>query len=176
MGACLALAWWLASRPVAWSWRGPVAVVLISSLLSAIISLGGDWRERFGLPPQDEPWALWARAQGWDESFVALQPLVASHTDATLVALDRTVIAHASYAWRAQGWRPQSWQRTSHPDHHYDLTHRFTPTASQTRVLLVLQGPLPAFVHQHFGKATELHAMKAVGKDLHLWLLEQPLP
>jgi hypothetical protein len=93
-----------------------------------------------------------------------------------LVALDRTVIVHATYAWRAQGWRPQSWQRTPHPDHHYDLTHRFTPNASHTKVLLVLQGPLPGFVGAHFGKATELHAMKGVGKDLHLWLLEQPLP
>lgn len=176
MGACLVLAWWMASRPSAWSWRGPVAVVLVSSLLSTVISLGGDWRERFGLAPQDEPWALWARAQGWDESFVALQPLVAAHADATLVALDRTVIAHASYAWRTQGWRPQSWQRTPYPDHHYDLTHRFTPAASPSQVLLVLQGPLPDFVHQYYGQATELHAMKGVGKDLHLWLLEQPQP
>ena len=176
MGACLVLAWWLASRPTGWSWRGPVTVVLISSLLSTLISLGGDWRERFGLPPQDEPWALWGRAQGWDESFVSLQPLVVAHPDATLVALDRTVIAHASYAWRAQGWRPQSWQRTPQPDHHYDLTHRFTPDASQSQVLLVLQGPLPGFVSQYFGQATELHALKGVGKDLHLWLLEQPRP
>ena len=176
MGACIVLAWWLASRPQAWSWRGPLGVVLVSSLLSAVISLGGDWRERFGLPPQDEPWALWARAQGWDESFVALQPLVAAHSDATLVALDRTVIAHASYAWRAQGWRPQSWQRTPYPDHHYDLTNRFVPDATKPQVLLVLQGPLPDFVHQFYGKTTELHALKGVGKDLHLWLLEQAQP
>ena len=176
MGACMVLAWWLASRSRPWSWRGPVGVVLISSVLSAVISLGGDWRERFGLPPQDEPWALWARAQGWDESFAALQPLVAAHADATLVALDRTVIAHASYAWRAQGWRPQSWQRTPYPDHHYDLTHRFTPNPASPPVLLVLQGPLPSFVQQYFGKTTELHALTGVGKDLHLWLLEQPLP
>ena len=176
MGACVVLAWWLASRPIPWSWRGPALVVISSSVLSAVISLGGDWRERLGLAPQAEPWALWARAQGWDESFVALQPLVASHADATLVALDRTVIVHATYAWRAQGWRPQSWQRTPHPDHHYDLTNRFTPNASHKKVLLVLQGPLPGFVGQHYGKATELHAMTGVGKDLHLWLLEQPLP
>jgi 4-amino-4-deoxy-L-arabinose transferase-like glycosyltransferase len=176
MGACLVVAWWLASRPTSWTWRGPMVVVLSSSLLSAVISLGGDWRTRFGLAPQAEPWALWARAQGWDESFAALQPLVAAHPDARLVALDRTVIAHASYAWRDQGWRPQSWQRTPYPDHHYDLTHRFTPDGSQPKVLLVLQGPLPAFVNQSFGKTTELHALKGVGKDLHLWLLEQPLP
>lgn len=176
MGACLLVAGWLASRPGVWSWQGPVLVVLSSSLLSAVISLGGDWRERFGLAPQAEPWALWARAQGWDESFVALQPLVAAHSDATLVALDRTVIVHATYAWRAQGWRPLSWQRTPYPDHHYDLTHRFTPNSSHTKVLLVLQGPLPGFVNQSFGQATELHALKHVGKDLHLWLLERPLP
>ena len=179
IGACLVLAWWLATRPLIWRWSAPAIVVISSSLLCTVIGLGGDWRVRFGLPPLAEPWALWARAQGWDESFQAIQPQMEMHPDATLVALDRTVIAHAAYAWRVKGWTLQSWQRTPHPDHHYDLTSRFSPDANNpahAKVLLVLQGPLPEFVQQHFGQVTQLHPMRAVGKDLHVWLLEQPKP
>ncbi|NDC61673.1 MAG: hypothetical protein EBZ60_06625, partial [Betaproteobacteria bacterium] len=165
LGTCTVLAIWLASRTPSWRWSAPAMVVISSNLLCSVIGLGGDWRASFGLSPLAEPWSLWARAQGWDEAFQALQPSVETHPDATLVGLDRTVIAHAAYAWRAKGWTAQSWQRTPYPDHHYDLTNRFTPdpnNPAHAKVLLLVQGSLPAFVHDYYAQATPLQPLRSV--------------
>ena len=93
--------------------------------------------------------------------------------EATLVALDRTVIAHAAYAWRAKGWTLQSWQRTPHPDHHYDLTHRFSPDANNpahAKVVLVLQGPVRvATAHVAFAMQVRLNWG---GKDMAIDVID----
>jgi 4-amino-4-deoxy-L-arabinose transferase-like glycosyltransferase len=176
LGASVALGWLLASRPAPWRWREPVAVLLMASFFSTALSLGGDWRDRLGLPVQKSKWDLWGRARGWEEALLQFQPLVASHPDATLVALDRTLIIHAAYAWRAQKVMALSWQRTPHPLHHYDLLYRFDPAQHTGPVLLLVMGELPGFVRERYKQVELLSDPAPTGRQLFLWLLKEPQP
>ena len=176
LGASLALGWLLGSRQAAWRWREPVAVVLMASFFSTALSLGGDWRARLNLPVQKSKWDLWGRARGWEEGLVQLQPLLASNPDATLVALDRTLIVHAAYAWREQKVMALSWQQTSHPLHHYDLLYRFDPAKHSGPVLLLVMGDLPGFVRERYRHVERLSDAAPSGRPLFVWLLKEPQP
>ncbi len=176
LGASLALGWLLAGHASPWRWRGPVAVVVISALLATGLSLGGDWRARLGLPTQKSQWDLWGRARGWEQGLRPLKPWLASYPDATLVALDRTLIVHAAYAWRDQARLALSWQQTPYPLHHYDLLHRFDPAQSQTAVLLLVMGDLPAFVRERYAHVQLLSDPQPSGRPLYMWLLKDPRP
>ena len=176
LGASLALGWLLASRQAHWRWYQPVAVLLIASFVATALSLGGDWRARLNLPVQKSKWDLWGRARGWEEGLTKFQPLVASYPDATLVALDRTLIIHAAYAWRAQKVMALSWQRTPHPLHHYDLLYRFDPAQHPGPVLLMVMGELPGFVRERYRHVELLSDPAPSGRPLFLWLLKDREP
>jgi 4-amino-4-deoxy-L-arabinose transferase-like glycosyltransferase len=176
LGMCLALGWHLASGQTQWRWRGPVVVVVVSALLASGLSLGGDWRARLGLSVQKSKWDLWGRARGWEEGLRPLKPWLAAYPDATLVALDRTLIVHAAYAWRDQSTLALSWQQTPHPLHHYDLMHRFDPAMGKQPVLLLVMGDLPDFVRAKFADVQLLSAPQPLGRPLFLWLLKDPRP
>ena len=176
LGACVALGWGLASRSSAWRWREPVGVVLVSALLTSALSLGGDWRQRLGLPVQKSQWDLWGRAKGWESALNTLRPLLAQHPDATWVALDRTLIIHAAYTWRDQPTLALSWQQTPFPLHHYDLLHRFDPLQHPEPVLLLVMGELPAWVRTHYAQVQLLSDPHPSGRPLYLWLLKDRKP
>lgn len=176
LGASLALGWLLGSRPAPWRWREPVAVLLIASFFSTALSLGGDWRERLNLPEQKSKWDLWGRARNWEEGLKKLQPLLAANPDATLVALDRTLIVHAAYVWRSQKVMALSWQQTPHALHHYDLLYRFDPAEHTGPILLLVMGDLPGFVREHYKHIELLSDPAPDGRPLFLWLLKDRQP
>ena len=176
LGGCLALAWLLAAGQTQWRWRGLVLAVVISGLFSSAVSLGGDWRARLGLSVQKSKWDLWGRARGWQEALQPLQVLAAQHPQATLVALDRTLVIHSAYAWREQKTMALSWQQTPQPLHHYDLLYRFEPAKHPEPVLLLVMGELPAFVRARYAQVQLLSDPQPAGRALFLWLLKDPLP
>ena len=176
LGACLALGWGLALRSSVWRWRGPIWVVLLSAVLASGLSLGGDWRARLGLPVQKSQWDLWGRARGWESALNTLRPLLSDHPDATLVALDRTLIVHAAYAWRDQATIALSWQQTPFPLHHYDLLYRFEPSQHPEPILLLVMGDLPEGVRARYAQVQLLSAPQPAGRPLFLWLLKDPQP
>ena len=176
LGASLALGWLLGSRPTPWRWREPVAVLLIASFFSTALSLGGDWRARLNLPVQKSKWDLWGRARHWEEGLKKLEPLLAANPDATLVALDRTLIVHAAYVWRSQKVMALSWQQTPHPLHHYDLLYRFDPAEHAGPILLLVMGDLPGFVREHYKHIELLSDPAPDGRPLFLWLLKERQP
>jgi 4-amino-4-deoxy-L-arabinose transferase-like glycosyltransferase len=176
LGACMVLGWGLASRTSAWRWREPVGVVLVSALLASALSLGGDWRQRLGLPVQKSQWDLWGRAKGWESALNTLRPLLAQHPQATWVALDRTLIVHAAYAWRDQASLALSWQQTPFPLHHYDLLYRFDPSQHPEPVLLLVMGELPAWVRTRYGQVQLISDHQPMGRQIFLWLLKDPQP
>jgi len=90
--------------------------------------------------------------------------------------LDRTLIVHAAYAWRDQARLALSWQQTPYPLHHYDLLHRFDPAQSQTAVLLLVMGDLPAFVRERYAHVQLLSDPQPSGRPLYMWLLKDPRP
>ncbi len=176
LGACVALGWWLSSHTRHWRWRGPLGVVVVSALLASALSLGGDWRQRLGLPAQKSQWDLWGRAKGWESALNPLRPLLAAHPDATWVALDRTLIVHAAYAWRDQPTLALSWQQTPFALHHYDLLYRFDPTQHPEPILLLVMGDLPAWVRTRYAQVQLLSDPQPSGRQLFLWLLKDPHP
>jgi hypothetical protein len=101
---------------------------------------------------------------------------VASNPDATLVALDRTLIIYAAYAWRAQKVMALSWQQTPHPLHHYDLLYRFDPAQHKGPVLLLVMGDLPGFVRKRYKQVELLSDTAPAGRPLFLWRLKGPQP
>ena len=105
-----------------------------------------------------------------------LQPLLASNPDATFVALDRTLIIHAAYAWREQKVLALSWQQTPHPLHHYDLLYRFDPAQHKGPVLLLVMGDLPGFVRKRYKQVELLSDTAPAGRPLFLWRLKEPQP
>jgi hypothetical protein len=105
-----------------------------------------------------------------------LQALAAQHPQATLVALDRSLIIHSAYAWREQQTMALSWQQTLNPLHHYDLLYRFEPAKHPEPVLLLVMGELPAFVRARYGQVQLLSDPQPAGRAIFLWLLKDPLP
>ena len=102
--------------------------------------------------------------------------MLAQHPDATWVALDRTLIIHAAYAWRDQPTLALSWQQTPFPLHHYDLLHRFDPSQHPEPVLLLVMGELPAWVRTHYAQVQLLSDPHPSGRPLYLWLLKDRKP
>lgn len=93
---------------------------------------------------------LWSRMRGWDLAFRPLQPQVQTHLaaypGAQVIALDRTVLVQAAYAWR--DLRQVNWLAWREPgahwaQHHYELvTHWAEPgsVVAQAPVLILAAG------------------------------------
>jgi 4-amino-4-deoxy-L-arabinose transferase-like glycosyltransferase len=102
---------------------------------------------------------LWSRMRGWDVAFRPLQPLIqahqAAHPGAQVIALDRTVLVQAAYAWR--DLREVNWLAWREPtsrwaQHHYELVTRWAEpgsAAAQAPVLILAPGVRAEDLPQH---------------------------
>jgi len=160
-------------------WRGPWVVLLLGAAMGGTISLGGDWRNHFGVQGTGPRWDLWSRAKGWDTALQAMTPYIAAFPDARIVASERALIAHASYAWRKQGWRPEALPADPVPAHHYELFHAFEPQTALEQgvpVLWVTTESLPAQPAQlrSFSSPQKIYSHPAPSRVIHLWKLDPP--
>jgi 4-amino-4-deoxy-L-arabinose transferase-like glycosyltransferase len=92
---------------------------------------------------------LWSRMRGWDLAFRPLQPQIqahqAAHPGAQVIALDRTVLVQAAYAWR--DLRQVNWLAWREPSsrwaqHHYELVTRWAePGSAAARAPVLILAP-----------------------------------
>ncbi|HMW23341.1 MAG TPA: glycosyltransferase family 39 protein [Burkholderiaceae bacterium] len=102
---------------------------------------------------------LWSRMRGWDVAFRPLQPQVqahlAAHPGAQVIALDRTVLVQAAYAWR--DLHQVNWLAWREPgarwaQHHYELVTRWAEpgsAAARAPVLILAAGTEADGLPQH---------------------------
>lgn len=102
---------------------------------------------------------LWSRMRGWDVAFRPLQSKVRAHLatypGAQVIALDRTVLVQAAYAWR--DLRTVNWLAWREPgarwaQHHYELVTRWAEAgspAARAPVLILAPGRQADALPQH---------------------------
>jgi len=173
LGLCLAAGLWIDQGRI----RTSLVLALggITVALTAAISLHGD--ARLWRTPEPKPGApdVWGRMRGWSDAFAALQPALRAHPGLLVVAADRSVIAQAVYAWRAEGRRFASWSPTGSIRHHFDwklpLPER-SGAQAQCSVLFV-DNEVPA---QFMPGAvrTPIARARAGRIDLSLWKVSLP--
>jgi hypothetical protein len=124
----------------------------------------------------------WARMRGWDAALAQLEPAVAAHPHAVLVASSRQAYAQALYAWRDHGLRPAGFNPGGEVDHHFAMRCPWSVASHEDGPFLLLtEGPpapalLAAFAHvEELGQAS---APRAAGQrvDLELRLATGPRP
>ena len=103
------------------------------------------------------------RARGWDELGRQLQPLVAAHPGAVVVADNRTLLAHMTYELRDLAPPTASWNPTGARTDHYKLTTDLRPFVGRDALFLTRE-KLPAEVLRHFA-GSELTAHLAAPLD-----------
>ena len=176
LALAMMMALWRGIRP-SLRWSGPWVVWIAGSLVGATISLAGDWRQHL-IPGSSGPrWDLWSRAKGWDSALLAMNPQLANYPTLQIVSSDRTLIAHATYAWRDQNRRVQAWSPTKAPAHHYEMVNPYDPKHSRNvgaSVLMISNEEKPwghpwleFFPHRHL-----LHRHTEAGRTVYLWKLD----
>ena len=115
------------------------------------------------------------RAQGWDELGRQLQPLVAAHPQAVLVADNRTLLAHMLYELRAQQPLAASWNPKGEASDHYKLSTDLRPYRGRDLLLISENEPGEQFLPYVAGQQ-KLATLRApldahTTRDLHVWLL-----
>lgn len=153
-------------------------VLVLGALVSALVSLGGDWRSHLGQPGSGSRWDIWSRARGWDAGLEAMVPFIAQRPGLPLVTAERAVVAHATYAWRAQGWRPLSWRSGPVPAHHYEMKFPWTPVAGQAVLFITAENgvnAIPDGLKTMLPRQQMLFSNPDPARPMALWLLE-PAP
>ncbi|MBS1191506.1 MAG: glycosyl transferase family 39 [Rhodocyclaceae bacterium] len=84
-----------------------------------------------------------ARARGWDELGRQLQPIVAAHPQAVLVADNRTLLAHMLYELRDLAPAAASWNPEGLKTDHYKLTTDLSPYVGRDVLLITRDRPGP---------------------------------
>ena len=151
------------------------AVLVLGALVSAMVSLGGDWRTLLGRQGSGSRWDIWSRARGWDAAFEAMGPQIAQRPGMPLVTAERAVVAHATYAWRAQGWRPLSWRAGPVPMHHYEMLYPWTPQAGQPVLFITAENgvnTIPEGLKALLPRQKMLFNNPDPARPMALWLLE----
>jgi len=151
------------------------AVLVLGALVSAMVSLGGDWRTLLGRQGSGSRWDIWSRARGWDAAFEAMAPQIAQRPGMPLVTAERAVVAHATYAWRAQGWRPLSWRAGPVPMHHYEMLYPWTPQAGQPVLFITAENgvnTIPEGLKALLPRQKMLFNNPDPARPMALWLLE----
>lgn len=151
------------------------SVLVLGALVSATVSLGGDWRALLGRQGSGSRWDIWSRARGWDAAFEAMGPQIAQRPGMPLVTAERAVVAHATYAWRAQGWRPLSWRAGPVPMHHYEMLYPWTPQAGQPVLFITAENgvnTIPEGLKTLLPRQKMLFNNPDPARPMALWLLE----
>jgi len=115
------------------------------------------------------------RARGWDDLGRQLQPLLAAHPQAVLVADNRTLIAHMLYELRAQKPLAASWNPEGEASDHYKLSTDLRPYRGRDLLLITENEPGERFLPYVAGQR-KLATLRApldahTTRDLHVWLL-----
>lgn len=92
---------------------------------------------------------LWSRMRGWDVAFRPLQPQIQAHQaafpGAQVIALDRTVLVQAAYAWRdlpQVNWLAWREPNSRWAQHHYELVTRWAePGSAAARAPVLILAP-----------------------------------
>jgi 4-amino-4-deoxy-L-arabinose transferase-like glycosyltransferase len=151
------------------------AVLVLGALVSATVSLGGDWRTLLDRQGSGSRWDIWSRARGWDAAFEAMAPQIAQRPGMPLVTAERAVVAHATYAWRAQGWRPLSWRAGPVPMHHYEMLYPWAPQAGQPVLFITAENgvnTIPDGLKALLPRQKMLFNNPDPARPMALWLLE----
>ena len=152
--------------------------LVLGAVLAGVVTLGGDWRKHLNMQGSGSRWDLWSRARGWDAGFEAMAPLIAQHPGLPLVTAERAVVAHATYAWRAQGWRPLSWRTGPLPMHHYEMLFPYVPKDGQAVLFITAENgteSIPEGLSQRLPRQHKLWHNPDPARPMALWLLE-PAP
>ena len=152
-----------------------LVVLLLGALVGGIVSLGGDWRKHLDLQGSGSRWDIWSRARGWDPALEAMVPLIAQRPGMPIVTAERAVVAHATYAWRAQGWRPLSWRSGPVPMHHYEMLFPWVPQDGQAVLFITAENGthnIPEGIRQKLPRQTLLFNNTDPARPMALWLLE----
>ena len=147
VGLALALALWWGQRS---GWVRPVlsraaqvvlALQFVLASVAVVASVG-----RIDTVKAD----LWSRMRGWDVAFRPLQPQIQAHLaaypGAQVIALDRTVLVQAAYAWRdlhQVNWLAWREPTARWAQHHYELVTRWAEpgsAAARAPVLILAAG------------------------------------
>lgn len=91
------------------------------------------------------------RAKGWDELGRQLQPIVANHRDAVLIADNRTLLAHMLYELRDFSPAAASWNPEGLKSDHYKLTTDLTPYVGRDALLITRDQPSQDMVRRFAG-------------------------
>ncbi len=100
------------------------------------------------------------RARGWDELGRQLQPLVAAHPGAVVIADNRTLLAHMTYELRGLNPPTAAWNPRGEHSDHYKLTTDLGPYVGRD-ALLVTRDALPAEMAARFAGSEKLARLAA---------------
>jgi len=173
LGLCLAAGLWIdQGRMRTWL---VLALGGITVALTAAISLHGD--ARLWRAPEAQAGApdVWGRMRGWGDALAALQPALQGNPGLPVVGTDRSVIAQAIYAWRAEKRRFVSWSPDGTVRHHFDWKLPMPAAKDLTTpcTVLFVDNEVPA---QFMPGATRTRIAQArSGRvDLSLWKVTAP--
>jgi len=88
---------------------------------------------------------LQKRVRGWDDAGEWLREVKAANPDATLLYLDRKVLASMLYYARPQGWDAVIFNPDGHVMNHYELTTTMNGREGKDFLLVVRDPPPPVF-------------------------------
>jgi len=127
-----------------------------------IVGLVYHWPHLLAAATVDNPAAKtpYVRAMGWDELGRQLQPILAAHPDAVLVAENRTLLAHMRYELRAQKPTMVSWNPDGRPSDHYKMTTDLRPYIGKDAILISDRKPNSSFAPR-FAAIEPLATLKA---------------
>ena len=103
---------------------------------------------------------FYKRAQGWDGLGRQLKPILAAHSDAVLIADNRTLLAHMLYEVRDLKPAAASWNPSGKPSDHYKLTTDLRPYIGRD-ALLISTDPVGTDLSSRFARIDKLATLKA---------------
>jgi 4-amino-4-deoxy-L-arabinose transferase-like glycosyltransferase len=144
---CLLLA--LAASRRAIPGRAVMGYCVCGVLFSALVALGGDFRQWVGRPagPGQSEWDIWSRMKGWHETLGALEPALKPLRDLPWATSDRTI--HAQVAFELKHLRPMllSWNPEGGIRHHFDWKQSLSKNIAPAAILYIHGGaPDPALL------------------------------
>jgi 4-amino-4-deoxy-L-arabinose transferase-like glycosyltransferase len=170
VSATILVAGWAVAGARLW-----LAKVSASLHLAAALALALFFLDLPGVEPPLKSDPL-RRLRAWPETAAPVIEAMRRDPERILLTDDRKTMASLLYQLKDTPWRPLMWDYDGHPDHHYELTARYRPSAGD-RVLLVAKWDDPQPILREFTEVRRLAPVRVpigAGRErvLHLFALD----